>query len=111
MNKNQITLDTWVLEKFQERLNKVLLKSNKIHSPIVLYRRTIEENDTAIEEEIATATEKYVVVQIFAYGGFLPLTFHEQHVFTVDEFPIWIAKRGKNMLLQCLDSIDDILTN
>ncbi len=107
--KEQITLDGWVLEKFKEKLNKVVLASNKINLPIVIYKRTIEEKEECIEEEIASVSEKFVIVQILTYGGFLPISFHEQRIFNTDEFANWLRKRGKNMFSLCLENLDDIL--
>ena len=89
----------------------MLLISNKNNYPIVLYRRTIEENEVSIEEEIASVSEKYVVVQIFTHGGYLPVLFREQHIFTPVEFPYWIIKRSRSMVLHCLDNIDEIINN
>ena len=34
-----------------------------------------EESEDALEEEVATVNEKYVVVQVFSHGGFLPTRF------------------------------------
>lgn len=107
--KEQITLDGWVLEKFKEKLNKVVLTSNKINLPIVIYKRTIEEKEDCIEEEIASISEKFVIVQILTYGGFLPITLHEQHIFNTEEFALWVTKRGKTMITLCLENLDDVL--
>ena len=106
----QITLDKFLVRKFREKIEKVILISNKNNHPIVLYRRTIEENEASIEEEIATVSEKYVVIQIFTHGGYLPVLFREQHIFTPDEFIYWILKRSRSMLLQCLENIDEFLS-
>ena len=106
----QITLDEFLVRKFREKIEKVILISNKNNHPIVLYRRTIEENEASIEEEIATVSEKYVVIQIFTHGGYLPVLFREQHIFTPDEFIYWILKRSRSMLLQCLENIDEFLS-
>ena len=111
IHNSQITLDEFLLKKFKEKIDKVLLISNKNNYPIVLYRRTIEENEVSIEEEIATVSEKYVVVQIFTHGGYLPVLFREQHIFTSDEFPYWIIKRSRSMVLHCLENIDDFINN
>ncbi len=108
-NREQITLDGWVLEKFKEKLNKVVLTSNKINLPIVIYKRTIEEKGDCIEEEIASISEKFVIVQILTYGGFLPISFHEQRIFSTDEFAVWLTNRGKNTFTLCLENLDDIL--
>jgi hypothetical protein len=105
----QITLDEFLVKKFQEKIEKILLISNKDEHPIILYRRTIEENEVSIEEEIASVSEKYVIIQIFTHGGYLPVLFREQHIFTPDEFIYWILKRSRSMLLQCLENIDEFL--
>lgn len=105
----QITLDEFLVKKFREKIEKILLISNKDEHPIILYRRTIEENEVSIEEEIASVSEKYVIIQIFTHGGYLPVLFREQHIFTPDEFIYWILKRSRSMLLQCLENIDEFL--
>ena len=110
LQNTQITLDEFLVRKFREKIEKVILISNKNNHPIVLYRRTIEENEASIEEEIATVSEKYVVIQIFTHGGYLPVLFREQHIFTPDEFIYWILKRSRSMLLQCLENIDEFLS-
>ncbi|HEX5185731.1 MAG TPA: hypothetical protein VFV86_02485 [Nitrososphaeraceae archaeon] len=109
LQNTQITLDEFLVRKFREKIENVILISNKNNYPIVLYRRTIEENEASIEEEIATVSEKYVVIQIFTHGGYLPVLFREQHIFTPDEFIYWILKRSRSMLLQCLENIDEFL--
>ncbi|MDR4510913.1 MAG: hypothetical protein MRJ93_04315 [Nitrososphaeraceae archaeon] len=109
LHSSQITLDEFYIKKFREKIQKMLLLSNKNNHPLVLYRRTIEENEICIEEEIATVSEKYIVVQIFTHGGYLPVLFREQHVFTEEEFPYWIIKRSKSMLLQCMENMDDFI--
>jgi len=105
----QITLDEFLVKKFKEKIEKILLISNKDEHPIILYRRTIEENEVSIEEEIASVSQKYVIIQIFTHGGYLPVLFREQHIFTPDEFIYWILKRSRSMLLQCLENIDEFL--
>ena len=109
LHNSQITLDEFLVKKFKEKIEKILLISNKDEHPIILYRRTIEENEVSIEEEIASVSEKYVIIQIFTHGGYLPVLFREQHIFTPDEFIYWILKRSRSMLLQCLENIDEFL--
>lgn len=110
LHNTQITLDEFLVKKFKEKIEKILLISKNNNYPIILYRRTIEENEVSIEEEIASVSEKYVIIQIFTHGGYLPVLFREQHVFTSDEFIYWILKRSRSMLLQCLENIDEFLT-
>jgi hypothetical protein len=109
IHNSQITLDEFLIKKFKEKIEKILLTSNNNNHPIILYRRTIEENEISIEEEIASVSEKYVIIQIFTHGGYLPVLFREQHIFTPDEFIYWILKRSRSMLLQCLENIDEFL--
>ena len=109
IHNSQITLDEFLIKKFKEKIEKILLISNNNNHPIILYRRTIEENEVSIEEEIASVSEKYVIIQIFTHGGYLPVLFREQHIFTPDEFIYWILKRSRSMLLQCLENIDEFL--
>jgi len=109
LQNTQITLDEFLVKKFAEKIEKIISISNKNNHPIVLYRRTIEENEASIEEEIATVSEKYVVIQIFTHGGYLPVLFREQHIFTPNEFIYWILKRSRSMLLQCLENIEEFL--
>ena len=109
LHNSQITLDEFLVKKFKEKIEKILLISNNDEHPIILYRRTIEENEVSIEEEIASVSEKYVIIQIFTHGGYLPVLFREQHIFTPDEFIYWILKRSRSMLLQCLENIDEFL--
>jgi hypothetical protein len=111
LQNTQITLDEFLVKKFTEKIEKIILISNQNNHPIVLYRRTIEENEASIEEEIATVSEKYVVIQIFTHGGYLPVLFREQHIFTPDEFIYWILKRSRSMLLQCLENIEEFLNS
>ncbi|MGD1834703.1 MAG: hypothetical protein ACPKQO_03185 [Nitrososphaeraceae archaeon] len=111
IHSSQVTLDEFLIKKFKDKLEKIVLISNKNNYPIILYRRTIEENEVSIEEEIGTVSEKYVIVQIFTHGGYLPVSFREQHVFTTEEFSVWIMKRSKSMLLQCMENMDDFIKN
>ena len=109
IHNSQVTLDEFLVKKFKEKIEKILLISNNNNHPIILYRRTIEENEVSIEEEIASVSEKYVVIQIFTHGGYLPVLFREQHIFTPDEFIYWILNRSRSMLIQCLENIDEFL--
>jgi hypothetical protein len=111
LDDKQITLDQWLIKWFRDKLIKrstfVGNEQTKNHFPHLLYRNIIEERGYAAEEEIATLTEKYVIIQIFTYGGFLPTFFQQQYVFKIDEFPSWIMKRSCDLFLQCINSLDD----
>ncbi len=109
LDEKQITLDDWLIERFRYKLSKASIIASKISRPIILYRNTIEEAGYAAEEEVATVNERYIVVQVFTYGGFIPPSFQQQYVFTLDEFPVWIMKRSRDLLLQCIDNVDQVI--
>ena len=89
-DEKQVTLDDWMVERLRDKLGKAAANANRTGKPILLYRNIIEENEGAAEEEVATVSEKNAIVQVFTYGGFIPPTFQQQHIFRLDEFPIWV---------------------
>ena len=111
IDERQVTLDDWVIERFREKLKKASIIASRLTKPLILYRKTLEESECATEEEIATLVSgRYVIVQVYTQGGFIPLSFHQQYVFSVDEFPKWIMKRSRELVLQCLETMDDELS-
>lgn len=106
MTNEQVTLDSWVMSRLRERLRRASIIASRTGRAVVLYRHTIEENETSAEEEIATVNEQYVVVQVITHGGFIPPSFQQQYVFTFEQFPDWIMKRSNDLLSRCLDSLD-----
>jgi hypothetical protein len=107
IHEKQITLDEWLIDIFRNKLRKISIAVGSTGRPFVLYRNIIEEANSFIEEEVTTINEKYAIVQVFVHGGFIQPSFHQQYVFTIDEFPLWIMKRSYDLLLQCLESIDE----
>jgi hypothetical protein len=106
-NKGQERIiEEWLIEKFRDKLRKACIISNRKGKSFILYRNIIEENEAAVEEEIATVSEKYVVVQVFSHGGFLPTNFQKQQIFTLDKFIRRILKSNRDLLLQCLDNLN-----
>ena len=91
---------------FMDKLRKASIIAGQKGKPFVLYRNLIEENGDAVQEEVGTVLDKYVVVQIFTYGGFIPSNFQKQQVFTLDKFTRIMLKRNRNFLLQCLENLD-----
>jgi Icc-related predicted phosphoesterase len=73
-NREKI-IEEWLIEKFRDKLRKASIISGRKDKPFVLYRNITEESEDALEEEVATVNEKYVVVQVFSHGGFLPTRF------------------------------------
>jgi hypothetical protein len=111
IDERQVTLDDWVIERFREKLKKASIIASRLAKPLILYRKTLEESECATEEEIATlVSERYVLVQVYTQGGFIPLSFQQQYVFSVDEFPKWMMKRSRELVLQCLETMDDELS-
>lgn len=111
VDEKQVTLDEWVLERFRDKLKKAANLTNRFGKPLVLYRRTIEEFESAGEEEIGTLiNESYALVQVYTHGGFIPLTFQQQFVFSLDDFPRWVMKRSRDLVLQCLEAIEEVLS-
>jgi hypothetical protein len=106
LTNEQVTLDSWVMNRLRDRLRKASIIAGRTGRPVVLYRHTIEEMEYSAEEEIATINEQYVVVQVITYGGFIPPNFQQQYVFTFERFPTWIMKRSNELLSVCLQSLD-----
>lgn len=94
----------WLREKFRDKLRKASIISSRKDKPFILYRNIIEESEDALEE-VATVSEKYVVVQVFCHGGFVPTDFQKQQIFTLDKFIRRILKSNRSLLLQCLDNL------
>lgn len=102
-------VNEWLIEHFKDKLKKAATVAATLDRPLVLYYGIIEESGDSAKEEIVLHNQKYITVQIFTRGGYLPTSFHEQYVFTIDKFISWIVKERKDreMILQCLTAIND----
>ena len=102
-------VNEWLIEHFKNKLKKAAAVAGTLNRPLILYYGIIEESEDSAKEEIVLHNQKYITVQIFTRGGFLPTSFHEQYVFTIDKFISWIVKEKKDreMILQCLTAIND----
>lgn len=102
-------VNEWLIEHFKDKLKKAATLAGTQNRPLVLYYGIIEESGDSAKEEIVLHNQKYITVQILTRGGYLPTSFHEQYVFTIDKFISWIVKERKNreMILQCLTAIND----
>ncbi len=105
----QITLDGWLLYHFAELLKKGSHTVAKTGTPIVLYRNTIEQEEDSYEEVVCTLTEGYVIVQLVTSGGMVVPSFQQQFVFTLEEFPDWLMRKSRDLLLQCVDFLEEQL--
>jgi hypothetical protein len=86
LTNEQLTLDSWVMNRLRDRLRKASIIAARTGRPVVLYRHMIEEMEYSAEKEIATINEQYVVVQVITHSGFIPPNFHQQYVFTFERF-------------------------
>ncbi|MEE8132860.1 MAG: hypothetical protein V3T40_04725 [Nitrososphaerales archaeon] len=105
--KKQVTLDEWLITRFKDLLHRASVRAAKTDRPLILYRYSIEESEHAMEEEVATITSHYVIVQLITHGGFIPPNFQQQLVFPINEFPDWIMKRSKEIFLKSLDNLEE----
>ncbi len=79
----------------------------KTNSPIILYRQTLEEEDSSYEEIVCTLTKDYVIEQLVTSGGVVPPSFQQQLVFTIDEFPDRLLRKSRDLFLQIVNLLED----
>ena len=106
LDEKQSVIEEWLITIFTDKLRRASIIAGQKGKPYILYRNTIEENKDVVQEEVATVIDKYVVVQLFTYGGFLPSSFQKQNVFTLDKFTRVMLKRKRNLILQCLENLE-----
>lgn len=104
----QISLDSWQIHHLSELLQKGSLIVAKTNTPIVLYRQTLEEEDSSYEEVVCTLTKDYVIEQLVTSGGVMPPSFQQQIVFTINEFPDRLLRKSRDLFLQTVDLLEDI---
>ncbi len=105
----QISLDAWQIQHLTDLLKKgsdVVAKTNK---PIVLYRQTLEEEEDSYEEIVCTITKDYVIEQLVTSGGVIVPSFHQQFVFTIEEFPQELLRKSRDRFLQIIDFLEEQL--
>ena len=108
VDERQVTLDDWFVEIFKEKLRQASAIASRMGKPLVLYRRTLEESEYASEEELATVvSERFAIVQVYIQGGFIPPSVQQQRVFSLEEFPVWMMKRSRELSICCLEAIDE----
>lgn len=104
----QISLDSWQIQHMTELLRNGSNITAKTNKPIVLYRQTLEEEDDSYEEIVCTLTNGYVIEQIVTSGGVLVPSFHQQMVFTVEEFPQILLRKSRDRFLQVIDFLETL---
>ncbi len=103
----QISLDGWQVQHLTDLLKKGSEIVAKTNLPIVLYRQTLEEEDDAYEEIVCTLTKDYVIEQLVTSGGILVPSFHQQFVFTIDEFPQELIRKSRDRFTQIIELLEE----
>ena len=103
----QISLDSWQIQHLTDLLRKGSDIVNKTNKPIVLYRQTLEEEEDSYEEIVCTLTKDYVIEQLVTSGGVLVPSFHQQFVFTIEEFPQELLRKSRDRFLQIIDLLEE----
>ena len=105
----QISLDAWQIQHLTDLLEKGSSIIAKTDRPIILYRQTLEEEDESYEEIVCTLTKGYVIEQMVTSGGILVPSFHQQFVFTIEEYPKELLRKSKDRFLEMIDFLEDQL--
>ena len=101
LDTGQVTLDQWLVERLRDKLAKTSLLAGRLRHPILLYRKTIEESEQSAEED-------FIIVQVIIYGGFISPSFQQQYIFTPDKFASWVMHRSRELVMQCLENIEEL---
>ncbi len=105
----QISLDAWKIQHLSDLLEKGSKIVTKTNRPIVLYRQTLEEEDGSYEEIVCTLTKGYVIEQMVTSGGVLAPSFHQQLVFTIQEYPQELLRKSQDRFLEMIDFLEEQL--
>jgi hypothetical protein len=103
----QISLDGWRIQQLTDLLRKGSEIVAKTNLPIVLYRQTLEEEDDSYEEIVCTLTKDYVIEQLVTSGGVIVPSFHQQFVFTIEEFPQELLRKSRDRFTQIIDLLEE----
>jgi len=105
----QISLDAWQIQQLSDLLEKgsnIVAKTNR---PIILYRQTLEEEEESYEEIVCSLTKGYVIEQMVTSGGILVPSFHQQLVFTIEEYPEKLLRKSKDRFLDMINFLEEQL--
>jgi len=103
----QVTLDGWLMSHFEILLKKGSAHVARTKKPIIMYRNTLEDESDSYQETVCTLTERYVIIQVITSGGGVVPSFQQQLVFTIEEFPNWLMKKSRDLLLHCVDLLEE----
>ena len=105
-DKKEHSFEEWLTYKLRGKLKEANLIIQHSHKPLLLYRDIIEESNCAAEEEVCLLAGNYVIILLYAYGGFVPSEFQRVWIHTIDKFTKSILMKGrKDLLLQCLENL------
>jgi hypothetical protein len=102
----QISLDAWQIQHLEDLLKKAASIVAKTGTPIVLYRQTLEEEESTYEEIVCTVTDKHIIEQLVISGGIIPPTFRQQMAYTLEEFPQRLIRKSKDLFLQTIELLE-----
>lgn len=102
----QISLDSWQIEQLTDLLKRGSLVVTKTNTPIILYREVLEEEDDAYEEIICTLTNDHVVEQLVTSGGVMPPSFHQQFVFSLENYPQRLMRKSQDLFLNVVGLLE-----
>ncbi len=103
----QISLDGWQIQLLTDLLRKGSEIVAKTNLPIILYRQTLEEEEDAYEEIVCTLTNGYVIEQLVTSGGVLVPSFHQQFVFTIEEFPQELIRKSRDRFMEIIELLEE----
>ena len=103
----QISLDGWQIQQLIDLLKKGSEMVAKTNRPIILYRQTLEEEEDSYEEIVCTLTKDYVIEQLVTSGGVLVPSFHQQFVFSIDEFPEELLRKSRDRFMQTIELLEE----
>ena len=105
----QISLDAWQVQQLVDLLEKGSKIVEKTNKPIVLFRQTLEEEEESYEESVCTLTKGFVIEQMVTSGGVLVPNFHQQTVFTIEEYPQELLRKSRDRFLEMIDFLEEQL--
>jgi len=105
----QISLDAWQIQYLTGLLRKGSEIVDKTNTPTVLYRHTIEEDENSYEEIVCTLSSNYVIEQLVTSGGPVVPNFNQQFVFTIEDYPVRLMKKSKELFLQVVSLLENQL--
>lgn len=95
-----------MISRLRNLLFRASISTLKDGGSIILYRSIIEENDDIVEEEIATLSGSFIIVQVIIYSASIPPNIQQQCVMDINEFPAWVMNRGKYIFQKMIDNLE-----